>query len=172
MYALIRIHYQEMAIDNCLRFMVIPTEACVADRREQEATHTSITPIAEPVSPVPSTDRQASRPRKHVTRLFDLRILNHESQRQVAAAVGVAAPTYGAWERGDRELRAEYVVALARHFHVSPNEILDFGERAIEIPRLDSKLETLIQLYRQASPQMQHMAVEALEYGQKARRPR
>lgn len=109
--------------------------------------------------------------RRHATRLFDLRILNHETQRDVASAIGVAAPTYGAWERGDRELRAEPMMALARHFHVTPNEILDFGEVALEIPRLDSKLERLIQLYREADPKMRTVAVEALEYGGKSRRP-
>lgn len=164
---------QTVAADNFLHSWPYPMEACVADRLEQEANHTATTPIAEPVSPVAAPPAQQDlQPRRHVTRLFDLRVLNHESQREVAAAVGVAAPTYGAWERGERELRAEHLIALARHFHVSPNEILDFGERAIEIPRLDSKLETLIQLYRQASPEMRHVAVEALEYGQKARRPR
>lgn len=159
-----------MAIDNCLHPWPYLMEDCVADRLEQEATRAAGTPIAEPVSPARATKKSPAH--KHVTRLFDLRILNHESQREVAAAVGVAAPTYGAWERGDRELRAEHLVALARHFHVSPNEILDFGERAIEIPHLDSKLETLIQLFTQASPEMQHVAVEALTYGQKVRRPR
>lgn len=108
---------------------------------------------------------------RHRTRLFDLRFLSNESQREVAAAIGVAAPTYGAWERGERELKASNLVALARHFHVSPNEILDFGEIALEIPHMDSRLETFIQLYRAADPTSQNMAQEILEYGSKSRRP-
>lgn len=108
---------------------------------------------------------------RYRTRLFDLRFLSRESQREVAAAIGVAAPTYGAWERGERELKASNLVALARHFHVSPNEILDFGEMAVEIPHMDSRLEAFIQLYRAADPTSQNMAQEILEYGSKSRRP-
>lgn len=117
-------------------------------------------------------DAAAQPKERYATRLFDLRILSDESQREVAAAVGVAGPTYGAWERGDRDIKAEKLVALARHFHVTPNEILDFGETALQIPRLDPRREELLKRFDNADPKSQNMAFEILEYGSKARRPR
>lgn len=112
-------------------------------------------------------------PRRHfVTRLYDLRTIRNETQKQVAADVGVATPTYSSWERGERELKAEHIKALARHFRVSPNEILDYGEVAENIPHIDSDLERLIKLYRRAAPNSRQLAEGALELGSKARRPR
>lgn len=116
------------------------------------------------------SEAEASRPR-FSTRLYDLRTIRQETQRQVAADVGVATPTYSSWERGERELKAEHIKALARHFRVSPNEILDYGEVAEEIPRLDSDLERFIKLWRRAEPSSRQLAEGALQLGAKARRP-
>lgn len=108
---------------------------------------------------------------RHKTRLRDLRMLRHESQQQVATALGVPLSTYGAWERGKRELRAENIKVLARYFKVTPNEILDFGEVAVKIPHLDSELERFIAVYMAADPQMRNIAMAVLTTGAKKRHP-
>lgn len=109
--------------------------------------------------------------RRFDTRLRYLRVLRHETQQQVAADVGVAPATYSSWERGERELKAEHIKALSRHFRVSPSVILNYGED-VDTAETLSELERLIQLYRGASPRSRNIARDVLEMGSKAHPPR
>lgn len=104
------------------------------------------------------------------TRLRDLRIGNHETQLQVALALNVPLSTYGAWERGNRELRAENIKRLADHFNVSPNEILDVGEVATRIPRVDSRYERFLYLFKRLMPAQQDAVVTLMESSAKRHR--
>lgn len=110
-------------------------------------------------------DEDSKPKRRFATRLYDLRTLRQETQRQVAADLGVATATYSSWERGERELKAEHIKDLARHFGVSPNEILGVGEVADEIPVVTSELERLIQLYLSADLGSRKLAEGALTLG-------
>lgn len=108
--------------------------------------------------------------RRFATRLYDLRTLRQETQREVAADLGVATATYSSWERGERELKAEHIKDLARHFGVSPNEILGVGAAAGDIPVVTSELEQLIRLYLNADLGSRKLAEGTLEYGAMRRR--
>ena len=52
-------------------------------------------------------------------RLHDLREDHDESQRQIAALVGVAPPRVSEWETGFHEPRLDVLIVLADHWGVS-----------------------------------------------------
>ncbi len=76
------------------------------------------------------------------------------------------------WKKNN--FKSEHVRAIADHFHVSANFLLDVDERktpAGEDGRSDEEQE-LINLYWAASPELRAAAVRALEYPERPARVR
>lgn len=65
------------------------------------------------------------KPRTFAARLRELREESGLTQRDVAAAVGVAHQTYLRWEQGKTEPSVSQLQALASVFGKTPNDFLD-----------------------------------------------
>src|SRR5574344_578997 len=67
---------------------------------------------------------------KHTgTIIRELREIAGESQEQLAVAI--EAPnreTIARWENGSRDLKREYIIAIARHFNVSTDYLLGLSD--------------------------------------------
>lgn len=59
-----------------------------------------------------------------INRLKFFRVMNAETQTQVAKAAGVTQPTYQRWETGKAEIPKNYLTKLAKHFKTTELELL------------------------------------------------
>ena len=50
----------------------------------------------------------------------------NESQQQLGEAIGVSREIIQHWERGSRQIKAEHICKLAKHFGTSPDYLLGF----------------------------------------------
>ena len=58
-----------------------------------------------------------------------IRVLRGMSRSQVAEAIGVTTETIGRWERGESEPTRPYLIAMARAYGVSIDQLV--GEKAL-----------------------------------------
>lgn len=59
-----------------------------------------------------------------INRLKYFRVMNAETQTQVAKAAGVTQPTYQRWEAGKADIPKGHLAKLARHFKITELELL------------------------------------------------
>ena len=63
------------------------------------------------------------------TRLRDARLLNNWSLEDVNELFDVKSSVNGAYERGERNISIDRLVALASAYGTTASELLDFGEK-------------------------------------------
>ena len=101
-------------------------------------------------------------PIAHTNALAQLRKGARVTQDQVAGALGVSKATYSAWETGRVELGAERIVALARYFQCTPNDILCFENPESRYTIISAHEEKVVDLYRLSPPNIKDDVVDIM----------
>jgi transcriptional regulator with XRE-family HTH domain len=75
-------------------------------------------------------------------RIKELREKKQMVQRQFAAALEIDTPMYSKIERGERRVKREQVIALAKIFKVNPNEFLTLwiADQILEVIKDEKEL--------------------------------
>lgn len=79
--------------------------------------------------------------------LYEIRILHHKTQKQVAADVGVSAKTYNNYENGNTQPDFATLIKLADYFKVSVDYLLGHSiEQKLDLTTLTEDQKDVVNL--------------------------
>lgn len=63
-------------------------------------------------------------------RIGKLRAVNDETQQELSDAIGVSREIIAHWENGDRQIKADAIYKLAKHFNVTADYLLGISKNS------------------------------------------
>lgn len=99
-------------------------------------------------------------------RVRSIRKIRGESQQDIADALGVKRETVKFWESGDRHIKENDIIKLAKHFCISADDLLglsDHSQLGTEIRAIE-ETEELIKTLNAAVNRMKHILTDGKSY--------
>ena len=98
-------------------------------------------------------------------KLFELRTERELSQRQMSKILNVSQGTYNNWENSKTQPSIEQLIALAKFFNVSVDELIgyvDNGQTEQVQPAYEQKEKELLETFQACTPDTQNLIIKLI----------